>query len=247
MGAWKSGSEVDKEAERVDRQKAAVGGDTLSKLKDLNVLIIGCRGVGTETAKNLILSNVGAVGVIDDAVCCTRDLGANCYISADDVSLSRSRSAAVLPQLKSLNPFCKVEIFPSADNAAVSTKNFLGTNRPISAIVLTVFTAKSEVIRLDEICRKENIAFIFAVNSGVTSFVFSDFGPNHAISDKNGNPVQVKRFDVSIFSFFFTLNSGNSHCGGRNHEFTSKSQSPRLQGGRRSGHFDNAEASQQSC
>ncbi len=192
MGAWKSGSEVDKEAERIDRQKAAVGGETVSQLKDLNVLIIGCRGVGTETAKNLILSNVGAVGVHDDVVCCTRDMGANCYISSEAVAASRSRSAAVLPQLKSLNPFCKVDNFPSIDDSAISTKNFLGTNRPISTLVLTVFIPKAEVIRINETCRKANIAFVFAVTTGVTSLIFSDFGPKHTITDKNGNPVQVQ-------------------------------------------------------
>jgi len=223
MGAWKSGSEVDKEADRIDRQKAAVGGETVSQLKDLNVLIIGCRGVGTETAKNLILSNVGAVGVHDDAVCSIRDMGANCYITADAVSASRSRSVAILPQLKSLNPFCKVDIFPSIDTAAITTKNFLGTNRPISTLVLTVFLPKVEVTRIDEACRKANIAFVFAVNTGVTSLIFSDFGPKHTISDQFGDPVQVcnaQRAPLHLQPH--TLISGNSYCRSRDHEVTSK-------------------------
>ena len=213
MGAWKSGSEVDKEAERIDRQKAAVGGETVSQLKDLNVLIIGCRAVGTETAKNLILSNVGAIGVHDDAICCTRDMGANCYISSEAVSSSRSRSAAILPHLKSLNPFCKVDIFPSIDDSAILTKNFLGTNRPISTLVLTVFLPKVEVIRMNDACRKANIAFVFAVNTGVTSLIFSDFGPNHTITDKNGNPIQVSPFSSCCIVFAHTSASGNSYRG----------------------------------
>ena len=36
-------------------------------MKDINVLVIGMRGVGVETAKNLILSNVGSVTVHDPA------------------------------------------------------------------------------------------------------------------------------------------------------------------------------------
>ena len=39
----------------------------LAKMKDINVLVIGMRGVGVETAKNLILSNVGSVTVHDPA------------------------------------------------------------------------------------------------------------------------------------------------------------------------------------
>ena len=70
MTGWKTGlaDEADGEAARIDRQKAAFGAETLAKLKDLNVLVVGCRGVGVEAAKNLILSNVGAVVMWDPEV-----------------------------------------------------------------------------------------------------------------------------------------------------------------------------------
>eukprot|EP01048_Picozoa_sp_COSAG05_P030361 COSAG05_NODE_10499_length_562_cov_1.053996_1_plen_56_part_10 len=49
MGGWKKGVQAaDEEAERVDRQKAAFGAETLAKLKDINVLVVGMRGVGVE-------------------------------------------------------------------------------------------------------------------------------------------------------------------------------------------------------
>ena len=40
-GAWKT---LDMENERLTRAAAAVGAETLAKLKDLNVLVVGCRG-----------------------------------------------------------------------------------------------------------------------------------------------------------------------------------------------------------
>ena len=81
VGAWKAeAGEVDDEAERVDRQKAALGEEGVARLKDLNVFSIGCRGVGVETAKNLILSNVGGVMVWDPAACRTQDMGTNFYV-----------------------------------------------------------------------------------------------------------------------------------------------------------------------
>ena len=45
-----------------------VGTAGLAKLKDLKVLMLGCRGAGVETSKNLILSNVGGVTVWDPEV-----------------------------------------------------------------------------------------------------------------------------------------------------------------------------------
>ena len=51
MGAWKAeAGEVDEEADRLSRQMAAFGGDTSARMKDLNVLIIGCRGVSVEAS-----------------------------------------------------------------------------------------------------------------------------------------------------------------------------------------------------
>ena len=44
MGGWKVGGSENAEADRLDRQKAAFGAETLAKLKDLNVLCVGMRG-----------------------------------------------------------------------------------------------------------------------------------------------------------------------------------------------------------
>ena len=82
---------MDDEAERVDRQKAALGEEGVARLKDLNVFIIGCRGVGVETAKNLILSNVGGVVVWDPAACRIQDMGTNFYIRDEHVTQGVAR------------------------------------------------------------------------------------------------------------------------------------------------------------
>ena len=77
MGAWK---QMDVESERLTRAEAAMGTEGLAKTKELNVLVIGCRGVGVETAKNFILSNVGGVSVWDPKPATLPDMGANFYI-----------------------------------------------------------------------------------------------------------------------------------------------------------------------
>jgi hypothetical protein len=103
MGAHKTGDDVDHESERIDRQKAAFGHDTIARLKDLNVLVVGCAGVGVETAKNLILSNVGGVALWDDTPCSEVHRGSNFYVTprhveGGDVTLAE----ASLAELRSL-------------------------------------------------------------------------------------------------------------------------------------------------
>ena len=112
MGSYKTGNLVDNESERIDRQKAAFGGETIARLKDLNVLIVGMQGVGVETAKNLILSNVGGVMVYDGGVVCKEEhRGSNFYVTREHVLEGETTlGAASLAELRTLNPFCRVDL-----------------------------------------------------------------------------------------------------------------------------------------
>lgn len=196
MGAHKTGAAVDHESERIDRQKAAFGGDTIARLKDLNVLVVGCAGVGVETAKNLILSNVGGVVLWDDEVCTEVHRGTNFYVTPEhveggDVTLAE----ASLGELRSLNPFCRVDILPRgtsvSDDGVILSRDVLGTHRPYAAVVVTRLLPREELFRLNETARANGIAFVMSVTNGVTSSIFSDFGPTHEITDATGEPTQT--------------------------------------------------------
>jgi ubiquitin-activating enzyme E1 len=68
----------------------------------MNILIIGLRGLGIETAKNLILAGPHRVVVHDDRPVAVADLGANFYVTEND--LGKPRSSSVLAKLVDLNP-----------------------------------------------------------------------------------------------------------------------------------------------
>jgi len=195
LGGWKLGDTIDQEAERIDRQKAAFGHETIARLKDLNVLIIGCGGVGVETAKNLILSNVGGVVLADDTIATEVCRGSNFYVTEEHVTKGDVTLAeASLVELRSLNPFCRVDILSkgcSLGNDVILSKDVLGTHRPYAAIVVTKLLPKQQLFELNETARSNGIAFIMAVSNGVTSSIFSDFGPQHEITDATGEPTQT--------------------------------------------------------
>jgi len=197
MGAHKTGADIDHESERIDRQKAAFGGDTIARLKDLNVLIVGCAGVGVETAKNLILSNVGGVVLWDDVVCEEVHRGSNFYVTSEHVLEGGVTLAeASLGELRTLNPYCRVDTLAKTEgdalgDEAVLSKDVLGTHRPFAAIVVTKLLPKKVLFRLNETARANGIAFIMAISNGVTSSIFSDFGPQHEITDATGEPTQT--------------------------------------------------------
>ena len=71
------------------------------QLVQLRVLIVEARGVGMETAKNLVLAGPAAVTIHDEAFVEMKDLGANFFLKAEHVGARRG--ASVINQLKDLN------------------------------------------------------------------------------------------------------------------------------------------------
>jgi len=82
--------------------------ETMGKLIKMKVLIVGMRGLGVETAKNLILAGPQSVTLYDPTPSNMCDLGSNFYIDEQQVADGVSRADASLAQLHELNPYCKV-------------------------------------------------------------------------------------------------------------------------------------------
>lgn len=93
----------------VSRQLGVYGKETMSKLANLKVLIIGMRGLGAEVAKNLILAGPKRVDILDHKKAHIRDLSANFYLTEGNV-LKRRRDRACLKKLAALNPHVKVRV-----------------------------------------------------------------------------------------------------------------------------------------
>lgn len=160
------------------RQIGTFGMETMGKLMQMKVLISGLRGLGAETAKNLILAGPAAVILHDDAVVEMRDLGANFYLGEQDVGKC-SRAQACREQLSQLNPY-----------VAVSVHSGPITEELISSISLAVFseTSQAELLRWNEMCRTRSppVGFIAADCFGLAGSVFLDFGDAFTCRDKDG-------------------------------------------------------------
>ena len=57
----------------------------MRKLTHLKIFIIHLRGLGIEIAKNIILSGSNQVSIFDPELVNINDLGANFYLSVDDI------------------------------------------------------------------------------------------------------------------------------------------------------------------
>lgn len=91
------------------RQIKAYGIDTMLKLQNLRILILGIRGLGAEVAKNIVLSGVKEVKIKDENICEINDLGSNFYLN--EINIGQRRDISCLQKLKELNSYVNVDIF----------------------------------------------------------------------------------------------------------------------------------------
>lgn len=165
--------------DKFSRQIGAFGIETMSKLIRLRVLIIGLKGLGVETAKNLILAGPGAVTLVDDAPVEIKDLGSNFFLTERDIGHPRAHTVA--PKLAELNNMVSVKVF----SGPVTDELVLDHN-----VVVCTNCSLEEMLRWNALTHHKNVAFIAADVRGVMGYVFSDFGNKFTIRDVTGeNPI----------------------------------------------------------
>ena len=86
------------------RQIGAFGLETMAKLTQMRVLIVGMGGVGVEIAKNICLAGPKRVTILDANIAEVKDMGSNFFISAEDLGSRRGASLRLLPP--PLRPAC---------------------------------------------------------------------------------------------------------------------------------------------
>jgi ubiquitin-activating enzyme E1 len=174
------------------RQIGTFGMETMGKLIKMKVLIIGMRGLGVETAKNLILAGPKRVVLFDDEPTRLNDLGSNFYLEEKHVGKT-SRAQASVEKLKELNPY--VEVHAMDDFAQVEAQIKAGE---FHVVCQTESLLNGKVIdqgHLDQVCRDNKVGYIASQTLGPWGFAFLDYGNEHVITDHDGE--QTKQFIVT--------------------------------------------------
>jgi ubiquitin-like 1-activating enzyme E1 A len=99
-------------------------------MRNAKILVIGLKGVATETIKNIVLAGIGMLVVVDVEDVSERDLGAGFFFRDEDVGKkvrtsvflgvgsrqpSSQRVHAAKSRIQSLNPLVKVETIDRSD------------------------------------------------------------------------------------------------------------------------------------
>ena len=160
------------------RQIGTFGMEMMGKLIKLKVFIHGLRGVGVETAKNLILAGPNTVTLHDDGIVDQRDLASNFYLTQEDVG-NRSRGQTCTTKLQELNPHVKVNLY----EGEITEELLAGFH-----VVFFTDTDRESLARFNNFCRTREtpIGFLSCESWGAAGYGFVDYGDEFLSFDKDG-------------------------------------------------------------
>eukprot|EP01061_Rhynchopus_euleeides_P038990 TRINITY_DN6686_c0_g1_i2.p1 TRINITY_DN6686_c0_g1~~TRINITY_DN6686_c0_g1_i2.p1 ORF type:complete len:1103 (+),score=303.92 TRINITY_DN6686_c0_g1_i2:83-3310(+) len=177
--------DVDVDQDLYSRVQYVLGAEAMQKLASTRILVVGAGGLGTEVAKNLILTGVGRLDIYDDRSITWWDLGSLFF--ASESSVGARRVDVVTPRLQELNTACPVTALPSVPTAEALLA--------YSAVVWCDGCDLLSLAQLNESTRAQGVKLIWAEARGVYGMVFTDMGPEHVVQDTTG--VEPMRYVIT--------------------------------------------------
>ncbi|KAI0017312.1 hypothetical protein F4780DRAFT_782396 [Xylariomycetidae sp. FL0641] len=149
-----------------DRQIRLWGMQAQSKISGANVLLITMKALGNEIAKNLVLAGIGSLTIVDEHVVTEADLGAQFFLSQEDVGRNRAEAAA--GEVQKLNP--RVKVYPDSESIMTKGPSYFGSFDVVIATDLnpTLFAFINTATRL------HNRKFYAAGTHGLYGYIFCD-------------------------------------------------------------------------
>ena len=183
-----SSKELDKNF--YSRQIGTYGLGTQTKIMKMNIFIYGMRGVGIETAKNIVLAGAKSLTIFDPIPTKINDLTSNYFLKEENAIKGERRDKASISNLYELNPYVNISIMEENDIIQNIKKKLKDPELKYNLVVITEFLPRKTIEEIDELCRNENIGFILSLEFGIYGFIFVDFGKNFTVYDETGDEVK---------------------------------------------------------
>lgn len=168
------------EAKLYDRQIRLWGVNAQKQLRRASVLLIGLCGSGGEIAKNIILSGIARLHIVDH--CQVSELDALCSLfSRHQIGQNRARVAEA--HLKNLNPLVAIDVHEWSVMNALNEKDERLIDLIRSVNVVCVNNADPDTIaQLNALVRElrgSDTRFYATCNWGYYAFSFNDLGTSY--------------------------------------------------------------------
>ncbi|KAI1815296.1 hypothetical protein GGS20DRAFT_544360 [Poronia punctata] len=149
-----------------DRQIRLWGMQAQQKIQAANILLISMRALANEIAKNLVLAGIGSLTIIDDHVVTEADLGAQFFLSEENIGQNRAEAAAA--QVQKLNP--RVKVIPDTSSVVTKGASYFSS----FDIVIATDLNPTLLAFINTATRLHSRQFYAAGVHGLYGYIFSD-------------------------------------------------------------------------
>ena len=119
-------------SEFFSRSEALLGAETMKRLAEARVLVVGVGGVGSWCAEALVRTGLGHITLVDDDVVAESNVNRQCPATA--ATVGRAKVEAMAERLRAINPDCEVEARNSRFSSAASISSLSSFDLIIDAI-----------------------------------------------------------------------------------------------------------------
>ncbi|RYP28719.1 hypothetical protein DL767_007062 [Monosporascus sp. MG133] len=149
-----------------DRQIRLWGMKAQKKIQAANILLITMKALANEIAKNLVLAGIGSLTLVDDQNVSEADLGAQFFLSEENIGQNRAEAAS--REIQKLNPRVKV----IADSGSIMEKgvSYFSTFDIVIATDLNATT----LAFINTATRVHHRQFYAAGSHGYYGYIFCD-------------------------------------------------------------------------
>ena len=171
------------------RQIGAIGKNSMEKLMNTNILIIGSNSIAIEFVKCVSLLGIKKIVFVSvkNSIVKKNNI-TKYYHTVDD---GKNKIANIVDLVKVLNPCvdCIEKVLTLNENIVMQIEKHI----KIENINITVYTdilPGLELQKLEAICIANDSKFVCGFNYGLEGYVFSNFG-KHSIDDADGEITQI--------------------------------------------------------
>nr|GAT50590.1 fumarate reductase flavoprotein subunit [Mycena chlorophos] len=169
---------TEEEVGRLDRQIRVWGFEAQQRMRNATILVLRLKGTATEVIKNIVLSGIGKLVIIDSGNVVEEDLGAGFFFRDEDVGKQRVNAAR--ERIESLNPLVTVETidtFPGLEalDAVIQTVD----------LVCVTDWDKESLVRINATCRRLGKPFYAGGTYGVLGYIFCDLLTHEYVAPDN--------------------------------------------------------------
>lgn len=190
---------TDDEAKVYDRQIRLWGVSAQMLIRGADILVIGLTGLASEMVKNLVLTGINSVTIVDDQVVTEFDMMDNLFTRHQ---VGKNRATAVLKGIRELNPMVAVNARESSLEEFLKDEHISSTIEKFR-VVISFNQSLESTVQLNKICNHCKVPFFAACDWGSFSMLFYDLGKTDeghfvsfekAIEKKN---IHFKHMDAS--------------------------------------------------